>query len=991
MTARAQWTQIEAALDEILALPESQWPQACARIAGGDAALLAEINSLLAYTGGIDPVLDRPLTVPGPAVQGVTGLAAGTRVGAYRIIELIGRGGMGEVYRAERADGQYEQQVALKLIRSELAGHPERFQVERQILAQLQHPGIARLLDGGVFNGDLPYMAIELVDGMPITEWCREHHSDLATRLRLFIAVCDAVAHAHSSLVVHRDIKPGNVLVTGEGHIKLLDFGVAKLLSAGPRDATGNAPLTPAYSAPEQLTGGAITTATDVYALGVLLYELLCGELPWRSTGLPFGVAVRKILSETVPSLSRRARYSHESPVPWTLLRGDLDAILTKALRKEPEHRYATVNGLSEDVARILRHEPVMAREGARLYVIGRFVRRQRLLVASAATLLVVILAGSAGVAWQARVALQQAQRAEREGQKATAVKDFLLDIFKQSSVQNPGGVEAKKVTAEQLLDVGAARIKVQLRNQPEVREELLDTLAELNNDLGLTDRAQSLAADNLAELQSRTDSRPSAALAKLQVRLATSLIDRNEIGDARKLLQDALTGLGAVGESDSVDAASAYYQLARAAYDGSTKDKVAGVADLRLALQILKRRDPANPLQGDVLDYLARYAQLNEDFTGAEHWLKEVLAFQTAQGVERNAFAIGGAYFGLGDLQSLTHRYDDAERNLRQANVMLSRAVGPEHPMAADARSRLGELLFYMGHRTDAAAMLYEALQAQMSTPQGIDDATETRKTLGMLEYVRGRLPQAEQLLRQNMQQMRDLPDKELRYGISANNLCAVLIAEGQLSEARALYDKALDVYGRYIGEKSHAYAQTLDRGGDLAIAERRPEAAAALFERVLKEWPPAPGQVPNEYYRAALGLAAADLDLGRYEAARQTVEALLAQILGSPNPSQYVEQEALTRRLLGEALRRSGRLAEAEIQLRRAVELRQSLDDPDSPWLAQARINLAECLTAAHQTTEARSLLEAAAVAQSHQPRLRESYRRELQDARATLHAAI
>ncbi len=240
-------------------------------------------------------------------------------------------------------------------------------------------------------------------------------------------------------------------------------------------------------------------------------------------------------------------------------------------------------------------------------------------------------------------------------------------------------------------------------------------------------------------------------------------------------------------------------------------------------------------------------------------------------------------------------------------------------------------------------------------------------------------------------MQQMRDRPDKELRYGISANNLCAVLIAEGQLTEARALYDEALDVYGRYIGEKSHAYAQTLNRGGDLAIAERNPKAAAAVFERVLKEWPPAPGQVPNEYYRAALGLAAADLDLGRDEAARQPVEALLTQILGSPNPSQYVEQEALTRRLLGEALRRSGRLAEAERQLRRAVELRQSLDDPDSPWLAQARISLAECLTATHQTTEARSLLEAAAMAQSHQPRLRDSYRSELKDARATLHAAI
>jgi tetratricopeptide (TPR) repeat protein len=987
MTAQAQWTQIEAALDEILALPESEWPEACARLSGNDDVLLAEINSLLACTRGVDPVLDRPLTVPDREIWGVTGLAAGTRVGAYRIIELIGRGGMGEVYRAERADGQYEQQVALKLIRSELADHPERFQVERQILAQLQHPGIARLLDGGVFNGLLPYMAIELVDGKPITDWCSEHHCDLATRLRLFIAVCDAVAHAHSNLVVHRDIKPGNVLVTGEGQIKLLDFGVAKLLSAGPRDATRDAPLTPAYSAPEQLTGGAITTATDVYALGILLFELLCGELPWKSDAMPFGVAVRKILSENVPTLSRRARYSRESAVPWTLLRGDLDAIVTKALRKEPEHRYVTVNGLSEDVARFLRHEPVMAREGARLYVIGRFVRRQRVLVTSVAALLVVIVASSVGVAWQARVALQQAQRAEREGQKATAVKDFLLDIFKQSSVQNPGGVEAKKVTAEQLLDVGAARIKLQLRNQPEVREELLDTLAELNNDLGLTDRAKSLAADNLAELQSRAGGRPSAALAKMQVRLATTLIDRDEIGDAKKLLHDALTGLGAIGESESVDAASAYYQLARAAYNATTQDKVAGIADLRLALQIMKRRDPANPLQGEVLDYLARYAQLNEDFNGGEHWRDELLGFQTAQGIERNAFAIGEAYLGLGDFQSLTHRYDDAERNLRQADVMLSRAVGPKHPTAADARSRLGELLFYMGHRTDAAAVLNDAMQAQMSTPQGVDDATETRKTLAMLEYTRGRLPEAEQLLRQNLQQMKDALDKELRYGISAGHLSGVLTAEGQLAEARALYDKALDVYARYIGEKSHAYAQMLGRGGELALAERQPEAAAGIFEHVLKDWPRPKGQLPVEYARAVLGLAAADLDLGRNEAARRTGEALLAEILGSPQPSHYVELEALSRRLIGEALRRSGRIPEAEVQLRRAVELRETLDVPDSPWLAQARINLAECLIGKNQRREARSLLKMAAVAQSHQPLLRESYRHELEDARAML----
>lgn len=991
MTGGAQWSQIETALDEILALPESQWPEACARIAGDDPALLEELNSLLAYAGGVDPILDTRLTVPKFVVPGSTSLAAGTRVGVYRIIELIGRGGMGEVYKAERADGQYEQQVALKLIRSELQDHPERFQAERQILAQLEHPGIARLLDGGVFNDVLPYMAIELVKGLPITDWCRNSRSDLTARLRLFMAVCDAVAHAHSSLVVHRDIKPGNVLVTDEGNIKLLDFGVAKLLSAAPSDATRNAPLTPAYSAPEQLTGGAITTATDVYALGMLLFELLCGELPWKSDGMPFGVAVRKILSETVPLASRCARHSIESPVPWSALQGDLDAILAKALRKEPEHRYPTVNALREEVARVLRHEPVTAREGARFYVIGRFVRRQRVLVAGAAALLIVIVTALVMVSWQARIALQQAQRAEREGQKATAVKNFLLDIFKQSSVQNPGGVDAKKVTAEQLLDVGATRIKSQLRDQPEVREELVDTLSELNDDLGVTDRAESLARDNLAELQSRTGNRPSVALAKLEVRVATALIDRDRNAEAKTYLHKALANLGVVDELGSVDAASAYFQLARAAYDSTTEDKVEGLRDLGLALDILKHRDPANPLQGEVLDYLARYAKLDEDYGGAERWLNELLAFETAQGAERNAFGIGDAYLVLGDFQSLTQRYDDAERNLRQAILLLSQAAGPRHPVTADARARLGELLFYMGRRVEAAAVLNDALQAQLSTPQGSDDATETRKILGSLEFARGNLAVADQIFRENLTQMKGRPDKELRYGVSAGGLASVLAAEGQLAEARALYDISLDVYARYIGGKSHAYAQDLDRGGALAMAEGKPEAAADIFERVLKEWPAETGKLPSEYTRAVLGLAAADLELGKPQAASQAAERLLQTILQSPHPGQFVEQEAEARRLFGEALRRSGNLTDAEAELRQAVALRQSLDTVDSPWLAQARINLAQCLIARHKPLEAKTLLKLAARAQSHQPLLGESYRRELKEAGELLRRSI
>ncbi len=990
MAHRSEWDRVEAALDEILGLPESAWDAACLRIAGDDIDLLTEIRSLLACTGGVDPVLDSALAATEPVVPIAAGLVAGTRVGAWRIVELIGQGGMGDVYRAARADGQYAQEVALKLIRAEFAAQPERFQTERQVLAQLEHPGIARLLDGGVAEDGRPYMAIELVRGVSITEWCRRNRSDLTMRLTLFMAICDAVAHAHGALVVHRDIKPANVLVTDAGDVKLLDFGVAKLLRTAPADATQNAPLTPAYSAPEQITGGVITTATDVYALGVLLFELLCGQLPWKADGLSFGVAVRKILNETIPAPSRTARAASDPPVPWTALRGDLDAILARALRKEPEHRYATVSALRDDVARVLRHEPVTAREGTALYVVGRFVRRQRLLVAVAGTLFALIVASLIGLAWQGRIAVREAERAERESQKAGAVKDFLLDIFRQSSLQNPGGVEARKLTAEQLLDVGTARIKTQLRGQPEVREELLGTLAELNDDLGLTDRAKALAADSLAEFRARKGNRPSPELARLQVRLATVLINRGEVRDARQLLGDAQQAYATAGLEDSIDAAATYLQLGRAAYNGTAAEQAGGVAALRRSLAIVERRDPQNPLHGVILDYLARFATLNEQDAEAERWFGESLAFELSQGQERNAFGIGYAYYSLGDFQLQARHYDDAEPNLRQGIALLTQAVGRDHPLTADARARLGELLVYRGQWADAAGQLEEALHSQLLTPQGADDATETRKTLGALEFLRGRWQRSEQLLRENIVAMRDLPDKKLRYGVSASHLAAVLAAEGQLREARALQGESLEILARYIGTGSHAYALALVRGGTVSIAEGKPAEAAAIFGGVVRTASPAVAEWPNEYTRAVIGLAATELELGRVESARQRAQALLQAIQQAPHPDRLLDAEAQARRLIGLAQLRSGDAIGAEQQLRRAVKLRESLDDPDSPWLAQARIDLARSLIARKQSAEARGLVSLAAVAQRHQPHLLDTYRRELAHAVALLRTA-
>ncbi|MBV8805958.1 MAG: tetratricopeptide repeat protein [Sinobacteraceae bacterium] len=510
-----------------------------------------------------------------------------------------------------------------------------------------------------------------------------------------------------------------------------------------------------------------------------------------------------------------------------------------------------------------------------------------------------------------------------------------------------------------------------------------MDTLSVLYDDLGITDRAAVLAADNLTTSLRSSGGHPTAAAAKFEVRLAQALTDSGKAEEATRHLRNALQIDEAVGDRDPLQRAEIYFELARAAYDGNAAERKVGTENLRQALDIVQHRDPDNPLRGAILDYLARYAKLNEDFGDAEHWLEERLAFETARGLQRNAFAIGDTYLVLGDFQAMIGRYRQAEANLRKAVGLLSQSAGPNHPETADARARLGEMLFAIGHRTDAEALLQDALQAQLLTPVGVDEATETRKTLGVLELTRGHLSEAERVLRQNLILMKDRPDKVLRYAVSASNLSAVLAVQGQLPEARSLYEQSLQVLAHHIGENTIGYARALDRGGVLALAEGKPADAVALFQRVVAGWPPTGERFPEQYTRAILGLAAARLDQGSPEDARREIAAFLQKLSEAPERAQLVEQEAQGRRLLGESLRRLGRAREAEAELRRAVELRQSLDDPDSPWLAQARINLATCLLAEHQTAEAQHLLLLAAAAQSHQPLLNPAYRRELEEA--------
>jgi len=415
VTNREQWARIEAALDEILALPETQWPEASARLAGGDTALLAEIESLLACSGGIDPVLDRPVTDGDPGL-------IGKRFGPYSVLALLGHGGMGSVWLAERVDGLFARNVTLKLVHPALIDRvmTERFTREREILASLSHPNIARLLDAGFAVDGQPYIALEYVAGTPLTSYCDAHRLSIRARLELFQQVLGAVQYAHAHLVIHRDLKPANILVTEGGQAQLLDFGIAKLLTEGEAKETeltrmGGRALTPDYAAPEQVASVAITTAADVYALGVMLYELFTGERPYKLKRESRGALEEAILRADPVAPSRAALSEAAAAARATTakklsstLRGDLDAIAAKALKKSPTERYATASAFGEDIARFLGGDVVLAQPDTVAYRALKFARRHWVGIAVTGVLMLTLAGGLAATSYEAKVASAQ-------------------------------------------------------------------------------------------------------------------------------------------------------------------------------------------------------------------------------------------------------------------------------------------------------------------------------------------------------------------------------------------------------------------------------------------------------------------------------------------------------------------------------------------------------------------------------------------------------
>ena len=860
----AQRARVDELLDAMFDLPEAERLANLRARRIEDSAVLAEVESLLRAASAAGGFLATP---PKPPAEELPAEGLGVRLGAWRIIHLIGRGGMGEVYEASRADGNFEQRVAIKLLQREAAAQMVRFQAERQILARLEHPGIARLYDGGVTEDGRPFMVMEFVEGRPITEYCQITQATFEQRIALFTQVCDAVAYAHRNLIVHRDLKPSNILVTPGGAVKLLDFGIAKLLDAQRARVTQAAatPMTPICAAPEQLTGGAVTTATDVYALGLLLFELLCGTHPWMGSDTPVLQAMRTVLQRPAPSLSKTAEARPNPPVPVRLLRGDLDAIVAKSLRKEPGDRYATVEAMKLDVERSRRGEPVEAREGARLYVISRTLRRYRWVAAAVAAVIVSLAVGLGVAAWQAEKAAQERDAARRDAAREEAVRYNLTGLFR-SAISDQG---SKSTTAKGMIDSSAQRVLKEYHDQPLLAGQVVLTLADLYGALEDVNGSAALLEGFLAEADSRADP---FAIADARQKLANIELLRGHADRAAQLLQQAesfwqesprrfaeerLEGMGirsrlqrARGDIDGSIATTRDAIAQRIALSGHDNRETALLfSSLAIALGTVNRLPEALKANyettaiyralglGDGLD-----AQIIVANTGtlemrdghlreAEALLESSVERERALAGDSAAVAAAMSYYGR--ILSITNRNELAIGVLRQAAEMAGRYAGPDSPVSLQARIFLGEALLANADQPEAASTLtaaYEAASAHYAAAHPLTLRAEI--AVAQLGASQGNYPLAERQLAEAAAGLHKLgAQSSATLAMALENLGTVESAQGRNMEAQTVLREAVSIREK-TPDDIWELAQAQERLGE-ALAKSGSTDAPALLKK--------------------------------------------------------------------------------------------------------------------------------------------------------------
>jgi serine/threonine-protein kinase len=761
-----RWNRIqeifEAAVDQDVSLREKIVRDAC----GDDQKMFAEVMALLAADSEGHSLLDHESAIE--ALPEAASLV-GEQLGPFLLTEEIASGGMGSVYLGVRADKQFEQRVAVKVIQPGLNTSVilRRFYQERQILARLQHPNIAQLIDGGLTPDRRPYFIMEYVDGEPIDQYCRKRSLSVVERLNIFLQACEAVEFAHSNLVVHRDIKPANILVGNDGRVKLLDFGIAKvtegaegLAEAPALTMTGFRALTPRYASPEQLRNETITTASDVYSLGVVLYELLTGHYPYlakRDSAMEFERAVITQEPERPSSVILRTDDNSTRPGEKSsnkedlrklrrLLRGDLDTICITALRKDIERRYHTVRQLTDDIRRYLSGFPIEARMDSVPYMAGKFIRRHRTIV-TIATLAVLAIAITTAVYTQ-RLARER-NLARIEARKAEAISSFLTGIFE---VSDPNVSQGKEISARELLDTAVARLNTQLNNQPAVKANLMSVTADIYFDLGVYPEARKLAF-KAADLRRTALGENNADYAWSLEQLARILDDAGEPDSALTFARQQLSIVKKLYPEKDTMVATAQISMAYIYRHLGQFDSAAYYYTHALATQRELLGD-ADVEVGNTLNHLARLYFQQGEYAKAEPLAREAIQNLRTYYQRDDHFEVIAAMGNLGGILSAEEKYPQAESVFTQARNILARVVGTDHAYYGGITEQLANAVYHEGKIEEAHRLFDESLKiSEKNLPYNHPGHVAALIGLGRLLSEHGDYREGEKLLREALQ----------------------------------------------------------------------------------------------------------------------------------------------------------------------------------------------------------------------------------------------
>jgi eukaryotic-like serine/threonine-protein kinase len=833
MIPRARWQQIQSLFEELADAGEGERAARLAKACGEDLELRSSVESLLrSDQRREDPLLQAIGEAAESLLEDHQDRLIGTHIGPYRVVSILGHGGMSTVYRGERDDSQYQQTVAIKVLQHATL-HPRlrsRLHSERHILATLDHPSIARLIDSGDLEDGTPYLVMEHVDGESIDVYCDSRTLFVRERLELFIQVCAAVQYAHRNLVVHRDIKPSNIFVTADGVPKLLDFGIAKLLA--PESLSHTLPvtrlqermLTPENAAPEQVLGRPITTATDIYALGVLLYQLLTGRSPYRLLSYsqlqleraicmddlvrPSQMVISKLSGENDADRSRISDRRGLSPQRLRArLNGDLDAIIAMAMRKEPDRRYPSVEALADDLNRHLLGQPVRARQGDWRYGTAKFLRRNLLLVAAVATVFLGLTLFAGVMLWENRRIELAGNATAQERDRAQQVSAFLVDVFSQA---DPFNAQGKEPTAKDLLDRGAEKISGNLTLQPEVRAQLLESIGLAYRRQGLSERAIPLFEQSVAI---RRQERPldNGHVAVALANLASALTDHGNLISAEAYLEQAVALSESDGEPRPVETADILVQFGNFALQA--KSDPARASELfGKALNIYRNAIGDQNLQvAETLNGLATAGVWMSDYPLAEHYQREALSIFQAT-VPRNHPDNAVALATLGYILTQRDKYAEAEQVLNEALQIERNVFGADNQRTAAIEGDLGILYDRQGDLPRAIAATQTALKIvrdRLGTSHY--EVGYYLDALANLSLRANDLPTAESDAREALAvYAHALPARHLYVASTVQLLGEVLLRRGQPAAAESQLRDALDMNVGLVGADSWRSART-------------------------------------------------------------------------------------------------------------------------------------------------------------------------------------